>query len=62
MMATAPISAGMAGLQIGEVVTVQIARRERGERTDEQLAAEWAKMGIGVTEANALWEAAGGTT
>ena len=59
-MATDPVSAVMAGLQIIKFVTAQIERRERGELTDEQLAAEWTKMGIGVTEANALWEAAGG--
>ncbi len=52
-----PVSAVMAGLQIIKFVTKQIERRELGEMTDEQLSAEWAKMGLDVTEANELWEA-----
>lgn len=58
-MPTDPISAVMAGLQIIKFVTTQIERREKGELTEEQLAAAWAKMGIDVTKANQLWEAAG---
>ena len=59
-MAVDLVSGMMAGLQIIKFVTAQMERHQKGELTDEELQAAWAKMGIGVTEANALWEAAGG--
>ena len=54
-----PIATGlMAGIKLIEMITKQMERRANGEITDEQLDAEWGKMGIDLTTTNAAWEAA----